>query len=149
MLPPISCPSQPFTARACWLTEPRFFSAGVPAWPCCITCVTRLQMSKDWANAAAGDPRADYARTYTILHFADIGDPELLKVFARGWQDGYMEAAPPLEGLDFFFAWAGAYMVRDLTHKIDQLAPVFTRERLADVARWADGCQDRGRSSSA
>lgn len=101
----------------------------------------------DWTNAAAGDPRADYARTYSILHFANIGDPERMKAFARGWQEGYVETAPPLEDLDLFFAWAGAYMVHDLEHKIDQLPPLFTRERLADVARWADDYEDRGRRS--
>ena len=98
----------------------------------------------DWANAAAGDPRADYARTYTILRFADIGAPGLLQDFAEGWQDGYHETSPCQADMDSFFAWAGAYMVRDLEHKIDQLAPVFTRERLAEVARWAQQCQHRG-----
>ena len=97
----------------------------------------------DWANAAAGDPRADYARTYTILHFADIGAPELLQVFAQGWQDGYLERVVPLEEMDLFFAWAGAYTVRDLAPKIDELAPIFTPERLVEVARWADGYQRR------
>jgi aminoglycoside phosphotransferase (APT) family kinase protein len=89
----------------------------------------------DWANARAGDPRADFARTYTILRLDNGGldrEPEgrrLVRAFAHAWRRGYSEAAGPVERLAPFLAWAGQTMLRDL-------APKRTSEQLAPARRW-------------
>jgi aminoglycoside phosphotransferase (APT) family kinase protein len=93
----------------------------------------------DWTNARAGDPRADLARTRTILRldFGQIGQPAwrrlplgaLVRAFEAGWWRGYQEVAAPVSDLALFHAAAGAFMQRDLAHR-------YTAEELAHVARW-------------
>jgi aminoglycoside phosphotransferase (APT) family kinase protein len=74
----------------------------------------------DWSNASAGDPRADYARTLSILRL-DPGVARLplpvrllVGVFERAWAAGYRAAAGRPHGLAPFLAWAGAYLLADL-----------------------------------
>jgi aminoglycoside phosphotransferase (APT) family kinase protein len=90
----------------------------------------------DWTNAHAGDPRADLARTYSIMQ---VGIPrnELLsgllmltiKIFEHGWRKGYEQKAGPQKDLSLFYAWAGALMEQDLKEK---RAPA----DLARIHRW-------------
>jgi aminoglycoside phosphotransferase (APT) family kinase protein len=74
----------------------------------------------DWANARIGDPRADYARTLSILRCAPLpsGAGPLLRVgrrvLAAAWIFGYRRAAGGLDDLAPFHAWAGEVMVHDL-----------------------------------
>jgi aminoglycoside phosphotransferase (APT) family kinase protein len=85
---------------------------------------TRVSGVLDWTNARAGDPRADAARTVTILR-VDMQGGGVSRVlergvrwlFERGWRHGYVQAAEPLGDLALFYAWAGAVMGRDLAHK--------------------------------
>lgn len=78
----------------------------------------------DWTNARAGDPRADVARTYTILRLDPVMPdpppelPQLRRQFARQWLQGYRAAGGIVEGMTPFFAWAGALMLRDLAPRI-------------------------------
>jgi len=84
----------------------------------------------DWTNAHAGDPRADFARTVSLLRLhpltggpAERGMRLLLEI---GWRLGYggleRDMAP-------FYAWAGAAMQHDLAHR-------FGASELAHVRRW-------------
>jgi hypothetical protein len=100
----------------------------------------------DWANARAGDPRADLARTASILHFAPLWEslPALVQVFARrafvaGWRHGYRDAAGPMTGMAPFYAWAGAVMVRDLTPRLGRPdLPWLTPGVLEHVDQWSE-----------
>ena len=68
----------------------------------------------------AGDPRADVARTVSILRLAhesikmvDVGT----WVLETGWRRGYEEVAGPLGDMSPFYGWAGAVMVRVLSFR--------------------------------
>jgi aminoglycoside phosphotransferase (APT) family kinase protein len=93
----------------------------------------------DWTNARAGDPRADVARTKSMLRL-DMGRPHLPRpvsavlgiewtAFERGWWQGYRAVSDPGDNMELFFAAAGSYMERDLAQR-------YTREQLAHVTRW-------------
>ena len=78
----------------------------------------------DWRNALAGDPRADAARTISILRvdIVNHGRPCILEVavrraFEQGWRIGYEQKGERLRDLTLFYAWAGAVMERDLAAK--------------------------------
>ena len=95
----------------------------------------------DWANASAGDPRADLARTYTILRLAAPPLlPPLLRAallrFEAGWRQGYAEAAtmPADRDLAPFLAWAGFAMLVELGAKRD---PAVRGRVQAFAMRWA------------
>jgi aminoglycoside phosphotransferase (APT) family kinase protein len=95
----------------------------------------------DWRNAHAGDPRADAARTVSILRIDTIGKPPVQervvrKVFEMGWRRGYEQKAGPLGDLSLFYAWAGAAMERDLVSK---RAPA----DLARIHRWTMSWKER------
>ncbi len=74
----------------------------------------------DWANARPGDPRADVARTYTILVVEPHAPHEpfwyrlVRRILARAWLNGYQEIAGELDNTSVFFAWAGTIMPADL-----------------------------------
>jgi aminoglycoside phosphotransferase (APT) family kinase protein len=85
----------------------------------------RISAVLDWANARIGDPRADLARTASILHFAplDSGMPRPLesivrRAFIAGWRRGYREIAGPVRGMAPFYSWAGAVMICDLSPRL-------------------------------
>ena len=90
-----------------------------------VTDGRRLTGVLDWANARAGDPRADVARTFTLLRLAPIppGYPRRRAALVRrllelGWRRGYRQAAGPLVDMAPVYAWAGAVMLRDLEPKL-------------------------------
>jgi aminoglycoside phosphotransferase (APT) family kinase protein len=74
----------------------------------------------DWANAQVGDPRADFARTYSILRVDPwLDDPPVTLTFLRwilerAWRRGYQQVAGTVADTELFYAWAGQAMVRDL-----------------------------------
>jgi aminoglycoside phosphotransferase (APT) family kinase protein len=84
----------------------------------------------DWTNAHAGDPRADIARTLTILRLmprvlrqphAAIG---ILLIFELAWRAGYGAFGQDLEP---FYAWAGGAMLHDLRGRFENadLEPIY------------------------
>ena len=80
----------------------------------------------DWSNAMPGDPRADVARTWSILRLMPLnpGRPEPVteaarRLLAAGWLRGYQDTAGILEHMDIFKAWAGQAMVHDLQSKVE------------------------------
>jgi aminoglycoside phosphotransferase (APT) family kinase protein len=95
----------------------------------------------DWANALAGDPRADLARSRTILlldaveHFPEF--TPVIEAFDRAFVAGYSSVAGPQsdDELAPFYAWAGHLMLHDLRHRL--AAHSGQRERIdAWIARW-------------
>jgi aminoglycoside phosphotransferase (APT) family kinase protein len=111
----------------------------------------RVSAVLDWANARIGDPRADLARTASILQFAplDTGMPRPLesivrRAFIAGWRRGYREIAGPVSGMGPFYAWAGAVMIRDLTPRLGRPdLPWLDHHYLERVRQWADGWRAR------
>ncbi len=103
----------------------------------------------DWANACAGDPRADVARTLTILRLnaerAEMRAP-LARVMARslefGWRRGYRQVADSLGDLNIFYAWAGAAMETDLLPGLDRPGRL-TRRQLARIRAWTEHWKQR------
>ena len=79
----------------------------------------------DWANAGAGDPRADVARTMSILRL-EYRRPGArggaVGRFDLGWREGYASASGlPVDAAHaLFYAWAGLAMVADLQGRRDE-----------------------------
>lgn len=99
----------------------------------------------DWANARAGDPRADFARTYTILRvepYHPNGGSLLLAVarrmLERAWRAGYRQAGGTLDDMALFYAWAGAVMIRDLSPRIGKPGFWLRHPHLDPVRAWRD-----------
>ena len=97
----------------------------------------------DWANAHVGDPRADLARTATILRLAPLppGTPPLLaqallRVVERHWRRGYRALAGPIGGMALFYAWAGAVMLADLAPKLGRPGVWLEPRHLEPIRRW-------------
>jgi aminoglycoside phosphotransferase (APT) family kinase protein len=69
----------------------------------------------DWTNAHAGDPRADLARTLTILRLAPpLGGLALTaarRALELGWRLGYGSFGQHMAP---FYAWAGGAMLHDM-----------------------------------
>ena len=81
----------------------------------------------DWGGAAAGDRRADLARTYITLVTAPVppGPMSLLLNFMRSvmlwaWRRGYEELAGPMPDFRPFRAWAAATLLVELEAVIDR-----------------------------
>ncbi|MGH2614969.1 MAG: phosphotransferase family protein [Thermomicrobiales bacterium] len=99
----------------------------------------------DWANARAGDPRADLARTASILRFAPPGGAlpapvsyAVRRALDAGWRRGYRDVAGPMRDMAPFYAWAGAVMVRDLAPRLGRPdLPWLTLAFLGRVRTWA------------
>ena len=105
----------------------------------------RMTAVLDWANAQVGDPRADVARSYSILAI----DPSLPRwphitlfrwMLARAWQRGYEQVAGPLSDMPLFYAWAGAVMLRDLAPRAAQSDWGMRFDR---VRRWTNAWKRR------
>lgn len=95
----------------------------------------------DWANARPGDPRADLARTASILRFAPLPAgtlaPSVRRLLAVGWRRGYREAAGPIRGMAPFYAWAAAAMVNDLSPRLGRRDLPWLRPAYLDrVEAW-------------
>ena len=111
----------------------------------------RVSAVLDWANARIGDPRADLARTASILRFAplDPGVPRAMESIVRrgfiaGWRRGYREVAGPVSGMAPFYAWAGLVMIHDLTPRLGRPdLPWLDLSYLERVRQWADGWRER------
>ncbi len=91
----------------------------------------RMTAIIDWTNAHAGDPRADVARTLSILRLPPPGTTNAaqrigLRLFEVGWRAGY---GPFGEHLAPFYAWAGGAMLNDLAQR-------YAAADLEHVRRW-------------
>ncbi len=81
----------------------------------------------DWGGAAAGDRRADLARTYITLVTAPVppGPMSLILNFMRNamlwaWRRGYEELAGPMPDFRLYRAWAAATLLTELEVVIDR-----------------------------
>jgi aminoglycoside phosphotransferase (APT) family kinase protein len=95
----------------------------------------RVTAVLDWANAHAGDPRADVTRAISILRL-DAGDlpPEarpILRDFERGLRAGYARAAGPPADMPLFHLWAGRAMLHDLAPRL-----ATNPAQAARIRRW-------------
>ena len=97
----------------------------------------------DWTNAHAGDPRADVARTLTILRFAPVNRSlqrvllaPLRRLLAAGWLYGYTREAGPLGDMAPFYAWAAAVLRADTVPKFVGPETSGTHPDLASMDRW-------------
>ncbi len=101
----------------------------------------------DWPNSMAGDPRADVARTHTILTLSPIAVEQrtlpivmLRRLLMLAWQRGYRDVAGPLGDMAAFYAWAGAAMLRDLAPRAARaehwMQPDDLEPARAWTARW-------------
>jgi aminoglycoside phosphotransferase (APT) family kinase protein len=108
----------------------------------------------DWANTRSGDPRADLARTLSILHLAPIpnqideaAQASLRWTFEAGWRQGYEEQAGPMGDLAPFCWWAGVIMELDLRPRFGQPDLPWLNDDWRDrlhrwTARWRDQCSE-------
>jgi aminoglycoside phosphotransferase (APT) family kinase protein len=120
-----------------------------------LTNGTQITAVLDWANARVGDPRADVARTYTILVVEPHGPRRqalalgmLRRLLAWSWQRGYEEVAGPLLEMAPFYAWAGAVMMRDLAPRVTDPNSWWQPYHLDQIRGWTTrwkqhaGCAD-------
>lgn len=102
----------------------------------------------DWPRSAAGDPRADLARTVITMLTAPLPPGPLSqilnllrKVMLRGWRSGYEEVAGPMPNYRSLMAWAGATLLDEVEHVIDRPEVWGTREDMEKLERmvsiWA------------
>jgi hypothetical protein len=104
----------------------------------------RVTAILDWANARSGDPRADLARTASILRFAPFPKKTpapvarvLRRILEAGWRRGYREIAGPIRGMAPFYAWAATIMVNDLSPRLGRRdLPWLTPAFLEQVRQW-------------
>jgi aminoglycoside phosphotransferase (APT) family kinase protein len=115
-----------------------------------LTHATGVSAVLDWANACAGDPRADLARTYTIL----LVEPHMpgreplwyraaRRLLAQTWLAGYRSVAGPLLDMPMFFAWAGAVMAADLAPRVDDPQSWWQPAHLERIRRWTRRWRER------
>lgn len=103
----------------------------------------------DWANAAAGPPQADLARTIAILRLmpAPPGAPPELdrarRALLAGWEAGYQQQAGSSGDMALFYAWAGAAMLRDLAPKLGDSRVWLDVRHLDRVRRWTRAWKHR------
>lgn len=99
----------------------------------------------DWTNAAFGDPRADIARTVSIMRLVapaligTIGARRMsLGMFTRGLLSSYQRWHGELTGMAPFYVWAGQFMLDDLGPKIASLpvsSPAAIRRNIEEWVR--------------
>jgi hypothetical protein len=95
----------------------------------------------DWSYAAAGDPRADLARTEITLLAAPIPPGPfrpllnlVRNLILRAWRSGYEELAGPMPDFRHLRAWAGATLL--LETELDMGRPgVWATEETAERFR--------------
>ena len=92
----------------------------------------------DWTNAHAGDPRADAARTVSILRVDPAARKPLLqqpglRIFELAWRIGYQRAGGRLKEMSLFYAWAGTVIQRDLAHRYQHMP-----QELAPARHWTN-----------
>jgi aminoglycoside phosphotransferase (APT) family kinase protein len=99
----------------------------------------------DWSNAGAGDPRADFARTATLLLTSSPppGPARLFigaarRLFYLAWRRGYVSETGPLGDLAPLMAWAGATRLQDLEYARTRPQSWAGEEDFAAARRWVE-----------
>jgi aminoglycoside phosphotransferase (APT) family kinase protein len=103
----------------------------------------------DWPGAAAGDPRADLARTAITLQTAPIPPGPAKPIFSaarrlllRWWRQGYAAEAGSLPDYTPFLRWAAASLLREV-RRVIQRPGVWADPEYVDVlSRLASGPGD-------
>lgn len=108
----------------------------------------RVTAVLDWANARAGDPRADWARTLGILRLAppppEVPLPLVLslrRVLEAAWRHGYGPVPGDPEAMPLFHAWVGTVMLRDLAPRLGREGIWLKPEDLERIRRWTEHWQ--------
>jgi aminoglycoside phosphotransferase (APT) family kinase protein len=97
----------------------------------------------DWTNCCAGDPRADAARTLSVLLLSPVppGTPRvfglLRRVMAAAWWRGYRDVAGELAAMPLFQAWAGDALQRDWARRVEDPGHWATAAQLEPARRWS------------
>ena len=88
---------------------------------------TRITGIVDWASAAAGDPRADLARTVFTMRAMPVPPGPVKPVLnvgrglaLRAWRSGYKDVAGSMPDYRPFLAWAGATLLYGMDQVIDR-----------------------------
>ena len=106
-----------------------------------LTDGARITGVLDWTNARAGDPRADFGRTLTILRLdagpRSFAKSAVLRVFEAGMRRGYRQVAGRLHNLAPYYAWAGAVMLHDRGPRLDRPSAMSPSE-LARARSWTE-----------
>ncbi len=105
-------------------------------------CNDRVGCILDWGNASIGDPRADVARTWSILRLmplppsrAGVALGPARKLLAAGWLRGYQETAGDLGDIDIFKLWAATSMVTDLQRHLGKPHSWISEQHIDAVQR--------------
>lgn len=103
----------------------------------------------DWANAQVGDPRADLARTLTILRvepWQKQSSPVMTVfrwLFTQAWQSGYTQVATWPDNMALYYSWAGEVMINELKQRIKRPESWITHRHLGQVQHWTNIWKDR------
>jgi aminoglycoside phosphotransferase (APT) family kinase protein len=110
----------------------------------------------DWANAEVGDPRADIARTVTLLRLYPGGRGLRLPftilsrcLVSLGYSFGYRQEAGPVGNLASFYAWNGAFMIRDLLPRLGKPDSELLPKDFDRMRRWTERWKKRMERSGA
>jgi aminoglycoside phosphotransferase (APT) family kinase protein len=105
----------------------------------------RLTGIIDWTGAAAGDPRADFAMTASILSVAPVPPGPLRPILRRfrsllygAWRGAYERSAGRVDDDEVapFLAWAGAVMLREMEPRAREGRKWPTLEDLEPIRKW-------------
>ncbi len=109
---------------------------------------SRISAVLDWANAGAGDPRVDLARTWAIVCLMPSPPSRmapliiaLRRFLAFAWRRGYQQESGPTGDMALYNAWATAAMVRDLKPKLGRPGIWLRQHHLDAMRRQADDWQ--------
>ena len=96
----------------------------------------------DWANAAAGDPQFDLARTQAIVELAPVPpstDISSLKLLLKDWKSGYERIRGPIVIDPAVYWWAGTLIEHELTPRIGNPAiPWLDQAFIERVQEWTN-----------
>lgn len=108
-----------------------------------LTDGTRITAVIDWVNALPGDPRADFARTVSILRIAPIAPPpqprelhSLRRALEHAWRQGYREVAGELDDLSLFYAIAANAMLPEYAARVANPEHWLQDRDLDPLRRW-------------
>lgn len=99
----------------------------------------------DWNNASTGDPRADVARTWSILRLmplpptrAGFALEQARKLLSASWLRGYLHTAGQIEDMEIFKLWAATSMVTDLQRHVGKPGSWISMEHVSTVQERLD-----------
>lgn len=120
-----------------------------------LTDGTQVTGVLDWANTHLGDPRADVARTYTILMvepYTPGRQPLTLalvrRLLTRSWRRGYEQVGGVLSDMPWFYVWAGSVMLRDLAPRVSDSQSWWQAQHLEQIQTWTSVWRRRAEQSA-